>query len=84
MRRWTYVSQCPWKIHFGVSQDATVQCGREEHADPDHEGQNPFVSWESVISWQAGDRREYTGEWPGACPEQPCTLHAGHHGRHAP
>lgn len=51
------------------------------------------------LQWLAGDRREFTGEWPGPCrkldydpgsgarTEQMaagCTLHAGHHGRCAP
>jgi hypothetical protein len=38
------------------------------------------------LSWQAGDRREFTGEWPGECTLHPagCTLPSGHHGRCAP
>lgn len=76
--------RCPWKVHFGVSQDATTQCDRESHADPDHEGPGPYFDYQRV-SWQAGDRREYTGDWPGPCPVTPgCTLHLGHHGRCAP
>jgi hypothetical protein len=42
---------------------------------------------ESVVTWLYGDRREFTGDWPGPCTEnQPagCVLPAGHHGRHAP
>jgi hypothetical protein len=77
--------RCPWVIHWGTSQECTTWCDREEHVergDFDHEG--PGLMRDQRISWQAGDRREYTGEWPGLCPVQPCVLHAGHHGRHAP
>lgn len=36
----------------------------------------------TLLSWQAGDRREYTGGWPGPCTRTGgCTLHTGHHGR---
>ena len=51
--------------------------------DPHHSGPSG-VRQGQVITWQAGDRREYTGLWPGPCPFPACTLHAGHHGRHAP
>lgn len=33
------------------------------------------------MNWAAGDRREFTGEWPGPCTTTGCTLHTGHHGR---
>jgi len=75
---------CPWKIHYGASQELTSQCGKQEHlpGDQEHEGPGlPQFPYQR-ITWQAGDRREYTGDWPGPCPE--CTLHLGHHGRHAP
>lgn len=78
------MAQCPWKIHYGVTQEATSECGKGGHlpADPVHEG--PGLVTGQTITWYAGDRREYTGEWPGPCPAQPCILHAGHHGGHAP
>lgn len=38
------------------------------------------------MTWSAGDRREFTGEWPGLCTGKVpnCTLPLGHHGRCAP
>jgi hypothetical protein len=100
------MSQCPYKIHWGVDQSSTSQCSKQEHAgvvavntredglfsvstsgDPHHEGPSG-VHEGQVVSWEAGDRREYTGDWPGPCPKlpppRPCTLHDGHHGRCAP
>lgn len=52
--------------------------------DMEHAGPGPFTEGQRV-TWQAGDRREYTGEWPGPCAATAgCTLHAGHLGRCAP
>lgn len=43
---------------------------------------------ETLVSWDDADRRTYHGEWPGHCQhvdgKGPCTLPAGHRGRHAP
>jgi hypothetical protein len=81
------VAACPWKIHWGTELEATTQCdlpaGHLEHGIDGHEGPTGYLHGQRV-SWKAGDRREYTGEWPGPCPHQPCILHKGHHGRHAP
>jgi hypothetical protein len=95
--------RCPWKIHWGVSQESTTQCDKDVHltnlvamplpdgrvaVDYDGDGAHagPALMAGQRITWQAGDRREYTGDWPGLCPGsgQGCTLHAGHHGDHAP
>lgn len=78
--------QCPWKIHWGVSQDSTTQCGRDAHAgDGSHRGMHPnekAPDGYTLIQWHAGDRREYTGAWPGYCLKiSGCVLHTGHHGR---
>lgn len=78
------MTQCPWTIRASV--DITVQCGRNKHGgDPHHRGKhtNPAAAnGYTVISWLAGDRREYTGEWPGPCDKTPgCVLHLGHRGR---
>lgn len=79
------MTQCPWKIHWGVSQDSTTQCGKEEHGDAEHSGRHPnpaAPNGHTVIQWQRGDRREYTGPWPGPCRRMSgCVLHLGHHGR---
>ena len=98
-------SRCPWKIHWGVGQESTTQCDKDEHlgkpvfrtdegvpywrpdSDLKHEG--PAGNGVTTIVWLAGDRREYTGDWPGPCPLLErglgnCTLHMGHHGRCAP
>lgn len=40
-----------------------------------------FPGSSTGIEWQEDDRRNFHGEWPGACPG--CTLPLGHHGRHA-
>jgi hypothetical protein len=75
---------CPWKIRAWPGDDGTVSCEKDDHlpGDPRHEG--AASNGITVVDWMAGDRREYTGDWPGLCPHQPCVLHAGHHGGHAP
>ena len=103
------MSRCPWKIHWGVGQESTTQCDKDEHlgspiytdpegqvwwgpgADIEHAGPGLPEFPGQRITWLAGDRREYTGHWPGYCANlagEPhaggCTLHAGHHGRCAP
>jgi hypothetical protein len=39
---------------------------------------------ETIVTWKAGDRREFTGDWPGYCRKlghlQNSMLPAGHHG----
>ena len=78
-------STCEWKIHFGTGQEMTALCDKERGhlgVDAEHSGEGMVPG--QRITWLAGDRREYTGEWPGLCPDQPCILHDGHHGRHAP
>jgi len=79
------VTQCPWKIHWAAGQEHTTQCGRNRHSDQHHRGRHPnpdSSTGYTVIQWIAGDRREYTGEWPGPCVETPgCVLHTRHKGR---
>jgi len=82
----TVAMQCPWRIHWGVGQESTTQCGRDRHiGDPEHRGMhdNPASpNGKMMISWRAGDRREYVGPWPGPCSKTPgCVLHTGHRGR---
>jgi hypothetical protein len=67
-----------------------VQCARQLHLDlppsalprEEHRGKfdNPAAeSGQTVLTWLARDRREYTGEWPGPCTRTPgCILHQGH------
>ena len=83
------MSTCPWKIRFGMNEDATVQCAKESHVplDPLHEALFNGIT----ITWYELDRGEYTGDWPGYCARLPgvtfsggCTLPAGHHGNCAP
>lgn len=93
--------RCPWKIHWGVGQESTTQCAKDDghlpwriglmtvKGDIEHEGL--AGNGITTITWLAGDRREYTGDWPGYCTKLPrevhaggCTLHLGHHGRCAP
>jgi hypothetical protein len=94
------MDRCPWKIRYGTTEETSTQCDRPPHdgyrpePDPQHEGPGlPQFPGQRVL-WLAGDRREYTGDWPGYCPKVRgittgplgggCTLPAGHHGRCAP
>lgn len=96
------MSQCPWKIHWGTGLDAITQCARRDghlssragsmvvKGDSKHQGPTGVIPGQTV-AWYAGDRREFTGDWPGYCTKLPgvplaggCTLHEGHHGRCAP
>ena len=76
------MTQCPWKIR--ASANITVQCRKLAHEGSEHEGEHPNPQAQggvTLISWMAGDRREYIGEWPGSCKRLPgCVLHDGHHG----
>jgi hypothetical protein len=77
--------QCPWKIHWAKGQEHTTQCERNTHTDPNHRGNHPnprAPGGATIIAWVAGDRREYTGGWPGPCVlTRGCVLHTGHVGR---
>ena len=78
-------TQCAKPEHV-YALTVTPEAGRYSVAfagEPEHEGPTGVHPGQK-ITWQAGDRREYTGDWPGPCPHQPCILHLGHHGRHAP
>lgn len=55
--------------------------------DPEHEAL--LANGVTVLHWYSGDRREYTGDWPGLCGREGggpgrCSLPANHHGRCAP
>jgi hypothetical protein len=83
-------TRCPVKIRYGVSAGTHTQCDQDadhlQAGDADtHEGPGlPEFPYQRII-WYPGDRREYTGEWPGPCDKVPgCILHLGHHGRCAP
>jgi hypothetical protein len=85
---------CPWKIHWGPVtspvETTTTACtygaghiGRAPgEAGTHHRGEHPNPAAPggfTVITWLAGDRREFTGDWPGYCTVTPgCTFHAGH------
>jgi len=85
-------TQCDKPEHVTTVAVDTLAGGRlavTVEGDGHHDG--PGLYDHQRISWLAGDRREYRGEWPGPCaklPGQPlaggCTLHTGHHGRCAP
>jgi hypothetical protein len=77
---------CTRPLHL-PAEYGTATVGRRAG---EHEGPSGVMPGQ-VIIWRAGDRREFTGDWPGYCtrlPGQPlsggCTLHHGHHGRCAP
>lgn len=90
------MTTCPWSLRWTWDTDA--RCEKPVHLsepvaagdDMEHEGAiRNFAYAGSVtkLSWMAGDRREFTGTWPGPCTDNEpagCILHTGHHGRHAP
>jgi len=53
---------------------------------PDTHEHRSHISSGQVLTWGAGDRREFTGDWPGLCTGKVpgCVLRTGHHGRCAP
>ena len=94
--------QCPWTVRWGVMADSTTRCDKPAHVPEDtpleamsedeytHAGPSGVYPGQRV-EWLAGDRREYTGKWPGYCDKiaKPafgggCCLPLGHHGRCAP
>lgn len=80
---------CDWAIR-PFPNDTQVNCdqphlpGEREHSGTLRDYAYPGS--QTKVSWMAGDRREFQGEWPGYCGDNdaPCTLPRGHHGRHAP
>jgi hypothetical protein len=89
--RWTYGqdAQCEKKDHLELVEIIPQPGGQFSVAtagvSPEHEAQvGPHRA--TRLHWEAGDRREFTGDWPGPCVNlvAGCTLHAGHHGRCAP
>lgn len=82
---------CPWKIRYGTTAEATTQCDSPPH-EGDHSGPGLVHLFpDQRITWLAGDRREYQGEWPGYCGGDDfqsalgnCVMPLGHRGRHAP
>lgn len=95
--RWTFGTdaQCEREHHVddviitpapdGRFSVTTIGDGQPDtHQHHAHVGPNGMT-----LDWDAGDRREFTGDWPGPCPLLgrglgQCTLHTGHHGRCAP
>jgi hypothetical protein len=91
--RWTFGTdtQCEKEHHIDqviIDQEpdkrfhiVTIGDGQPDtHVHYAHVG--PF---RTTLSWAAGDRREFTGDWPGACiATAGCTLPTRHHGRCAP
>jgi hypothetical protein len=89
--------RCPWKIRYGASEETTSQCDQPEGhlEEPDsngnHDGPGLAEFPYQRVNWPAGDRREYTGAWPGYCGGADFTAAAGrcvlpkfHAGDHAP
>ena len=68
-----------WNVHILPAGDRG-KYRVEYQGDPSHSGPSG-VHRGQVVTWQTGDRREYTGMWPGACRFPRCVLPAGHHGR---
>jgi len=86
-------TQCGKDEHLdgAASNDELVVALIKGVHDTEHDGPGlPEFPYQRII-WQATDRREYTGEWPGYCGGDTfqaavgtCVLPLGHHGRHAP
>lgn len=96
--------RCPWKIKWGINEYQVAACRKDDHvtgrqalvkgtyrdvAEPDPEHEGPAGNGITMIHWYSGDRREYTGDWPGLCGREGdgpgrCSLPANHHGRCAP
>ena len=91
--RWTFGSdaQCERDLHIDKVVIETHPDGRYDVTTigdglPDTHVHR-FRAGVTELTWNAGDRREFTGDWPGPCDRglrNGCTLHAGHHGRCAP
>lgn len=82
---------CDWAIR-PFTDRTEVRCEKDHpQGDQEHEGvvrDYAYPGSETKISWLAGDRREFEGNWPGFCMRlgstggrQNCTLPATHHGR---
>jgi hypothetical protein len=92
--RWTTGQdvRCDLPEHVSNVRVETVPDGRFSvtcEGQPQHHAvirDYAFKGSETVMTWEAGDRREFTGEHPGLCTGKVpgCTLHTGHHGRCAP
>lgn len=85
---WSGQPQCPWTIRW--IPYCTTRCDLPVHIAGGQEGQHegPGLGEGERIFWYSGDRREYTGQWPGYCDklgkppfEGGCALPAGHRGR---
>ncbi|MGH3300949.1 MAG: hypothetical protein ACRDOK_04525 [Streptosporangiaceae bacterium] len=86
---------CNWSIR-PFSNDTQVDCAKREHlelTDPEHQAvlrDYAYPGSSTIITWLAGDRREFSGSWPGYCTKlglhqlSSCKLPAGHGGRCAP
>lgn len=71
---------CPWRIHWGASEESHTRCTKPAHlpGDPKHTGPSGVLVGQT-ITWLAGDRREYAGSYPGPCElTRGCILHTGH------
>ena len=92
------MSTCPWQIR-PFPGETQVQCEKPDGHDRDpatllHESTLRDYAWpgsETKVTWVPGDRREFSGSFPGYCTQlgstggrQNCTLPAEHHGRCAP
>jgi hypothetical protein len=95
------VSRCKWSIRPFTDQ-TQVSCELSEHLQPEvaeggqalHQAtlrDYAYPGSATVITWYAGDRREFEGNFPGYCTKlgmhagrQNCTLPAGHRGKCAP
>lgn len=98
------MAKCPWSIR-PFPNETQVSCEREEHLDlarqetetgqtPEHKAVLRDYAWPgsaTEITWLAGDRREFAGNFPGYCTKlgstggrQTCTLPAEHRGKCAP
>jgi hypothetical protein len=85
--RWTFGTdvRCSKAAHVSNRSITLLPSGQfstEYEGDGQHRALlDNGVTW---MTWEAGDRREFEGAWPGPCKLADCTLHDGHHGKCAP
>jgi hypothetical protein len=98
------MANCTWSIR-PFPGETQVSCEKQEHVwqaaseeviagTAEHRTVLRDYAWPgsaTEITWLAGDRREFSGEWPGYCTRlgshggrQICTLPAEHRGSCAP
>lgn len=78
------MSQC--NAHIRPFPNATEIDCEQDYEHTTHHGvarDYAYPGSETVVEWMENDRRNFHGEWPGACTSDGCILPLGHRGNHA-